>query len=70
MKTQEHIIIWIITWLEYNGYDCSGHYISTLYNGTKEEALEYARSVNEGSDVDISIEEFDLKNLEQKGLIF
>ena len=58
-----------ITWLEYSGYDCSGHYIHTLYNGTKEEAEAYAHNNNEGSDGDIFIEEFDLKNLEKKGPI-
>jgi hypothetical protein len=63
-------VIYKITWLEYSGYDCSGHYISTLYNGTKEEALRYAYSNNEGIDGDVSIEEFDLKNLEKKGPIF
>jgi predicted 3-demethylubiquinone-9 3-methyltransferase (glyoxalase superfamily) len=60
-----------ISWLEYSGYDCSGHYISTLYNGTKEEALRYAHSNNEGTDGDINIEEFDLINFHtKKGPIF
>lgn len=42
-----------ITWLEHNGYyDSAGHYdsplyTSPLYNGTEEEVLEYARSINE-----------------------
>ena len=63
-------VIYKITWLEYSGYDCSGHYISTLYNGDKEEALRYAYSKNEGLEFDVSIEEFDLKNLEKKGPIF
>ena len=61
-----------ITWLEYSdsGYDCSGHYISTLYNGTEEEALEYAHSMNEGWKTDVDIEKFDLKNLGKKGPVF
>jgi len=60
-----------ITWLEHNGYyDSAGHYVSTLYNGTEEEALEYAHSMNEGWENDVDIEKFDLKNLEKKGPIF
>lgn len=62
--------LWKISWLEYNGWDCNGHTINGIFNGTQEEAFKYAHQENEGSEWEIEVVEFDLKSLEGKGLVF
>jgi hypothetical protein len=62
--------LWKISWLEYKGWDCNGHIITGIFNGTKEEAIKYAAGENEGGDYEIEAVEFDIKSLEGKGLVF
>lgn len=62
--------LWKISWLEYSGYDCSGHTINGIFNGTKEEAIEYAKGRNEDGYNGVEIVEFDVKLLEGNGLVF
>ena len=62
--------MWKISWIEYKGYDCNGHTVRGIFNGTKEEAIAYAIRENDGWDDEIEIVEFDIKSLEGKGLVF
>jgi hypothetical protein len=62
--------LWYISWVEYNGYDCFGHQQMNLYNGTYEEALEYANSRNEDKYEKVIVKEFDMEWLNRKGVVF
>ena len=62
--------MWKISWIEYKGYDCNGHTVRGIFNGTKEEAIAYAIRENDGWDDEIEVVEFDIKSLEGKGLVF
>ena len=62
--------LWKIGWMEYSGYDCDGHLITGIFNGTKEEAIKYAKERNESLYFEEWAVEFDVKSLEGKGLVF
>jgi hypothetical protein len=62
--------LWKVSWLEYKGWDCNGHIINGIFNGTLEEAIKYAAGENEGEVYDFEVVEFDIKTLEGKGLVF
>jgi len=62
--------MWKVSWLEYEGWDCTGHTIKGIFNGTLEEAIKYAEGKNEGEVYDIEVVAFDIKSLEGKGLVF
>ena len=62
--------LWKVSWLEYKGYDCNGHTIRGIFNGTLEEATRYVKDQNEGEFYDFEVIEFDIKTLDGKGLVF
>jgi hypothetical protein len=62
--------LWIVFWTEYSGYDCSGHRMFNLYNGTYEDALEYGKARNKEKLDEVVVKEFDVKELNKTGAIF
>jgi hypothetical protein len=61
--------LWIVFWTEYSGYDCSGHRMFNLYNGTYEDALKYGKARNEETFEEVVVREFDAAELNKKGAI-
>ena len=62
--------LWIVFWTEYRGYDCFGHRMFNLYNGTYEDALKYGNSRNEETFEEVVVKAFDVKELNKMGAIF
>ena len=62
--------LWIVFWTEYKGYDCFGHRMFNLYNGTYEDALEYGEARNKEKLDEVVVKVFDVKELNKTGAIF
>ena len=62
--------LWIVFWTEYKGYDCFGHRMFNLYNGTYEDALEYGEARNKEKFDEVVVKAFDVKELNKTGAIF
>jgi len=61
--------LWIVFWTEYKGYDCFGHRMFNLYNGTYEDALEYGEARNKEKLDEVVVKAFDVKELNKTGAI-
>jgi hypothetical protein len=57
--------LWYVAWTEYNGYDCFGHRVFNIFNGTQEDAMKQVDGFE-----DVFIVEWSAENLNNSGWIF